>query len=93
MVCPSFFPTDIGRSSRGGDDVKELTEKLLTSGRLSADDVADRTVRAVEKGRFLVLPHPESRAITASKRAAPWVYRRLVRLVGSQVEQRAGVRA
>src|SRR3954468_6658221 len=71
VLCPAYVPTGIADSERNRPaDVRTsqkssttlareaMLKKAVTSGRLSADDVASAVVDAVKKERFYVLTHP-----------------------------------
>ena len=71
VLCPAYVPTGISDSERNrpkelanpaqSERVKALKEnmkKAVSSGRLSADDVARAVVAAVKDERFYILTHP-----------------------------------
>ncbi|HYN14072.1 MAG TPA: SDR family NAD(P)-dependent oxidoreductase [Burkholderiales bacterium] len=73
VLCPAYVPTGIADSERSRPkDLANLNEaksaqrkakeamlrKAVTSGRLSADDVARAVVDAVKASRFYILTHP-----------------------------------
>jgi NAD(P)-dependent dehydrogenase (short-subunit alcohol dehydrogenase family) len=71
VLCPAYVPTGIADSERNRPaDVRAsqkssatlareaMLKKAVTSGRLSAGDVASAVVDAVKKERFYVLTHP-----------------------------------
>jgi len=71
VLCPAYVPTGISDSERNrpkelanpaqSDRVKALKEnmkKAVSSGKLSADDVARAVVAAVKEERFYILTHP-----------------------------------
>lgn len=72
VLCPSFFETNILRSSRktGGID-STAAEKMMKGSRVQADDVARIALRAAQKNELYALPHIEGRAIWGVKRLAP----------------------
>ena len=73
VLCPAFVPTNIVRSERNRpaeltEDApltpsqiaaRQLAEKAVGSGRLSAAEVARMTFEAVREGRFYVITHPK----------------------------------
>jgi NAD(P)-dependent dehydrogenase (short-subunit alcohol dehydrogenase family) len=72
VLCPSFFETNILRSSRKTCDVDSSgAEKLMKRSRVQADDVAKIALRAAEKNELYALPHIEGRAMWGVKRLAP----------------------
>jgi len=71
VFCPAYVPTGIADSERNRPAGVEPTVKTqetlareamlrraVSSGRLSADDVARAVVQAVKEERFYVLTHP-----------------------------------
>lgn len=71
VLCPAYVPTGIADSERnrpaglpGGEKSKEtlareaMLRKAVSSGRLSAGDVARAVVQAVKDDRFYILTHP-----------------------------------
>ena len=71
VLCPAYVPTGIADSERNRPAGVEATvksketlareqmlKKAVSSGRLSADDVARAVVQAVKEERFYVLTHP-----------------------------------
>lgn len=69
VLCPAYVPTGIADSERnrpGGPAAKSaytmareaMMKKAVSSGRLSADDIARAVVDAVKVNRFYILTHP-----------------------------------
>lgn len=71
VLCPAYVPTGIADSERNrpagfvpGEKSRQTLEKearmrkAVSSGRLSADDVARAVVAAVKEERFYILTHP-----------------------------------
>ncbi len=73
VLCPAFVPTNIGQSERNRPaelavdaaptpsqlTARQRTEKAVSSGRLSAAEVAQMTFEAVREGRFYIITHPK----------------------------------
>ncbi|MTV27310.1 SDR family oxidoreductase [Nitriliruptoraceae bacterium ZYF776] len=79
VVCPGFFPTNLGASLRTPDAAIEgLVHKLMGSSPITADDVAGRVVAAIGRGRFLVLTERSGRVAWATKRFVPALYVRRI---------------
>jgi NAD(P)-dependent dehydrogenase (short-subunit alcohol dehydrogenase family) len=80
LVCPGFVRTNLAASARSSDPaLADLTTKLVTTSKLSPDDVAAKVVAAVDLGRYLVLTEPVGRLAWIAKRYAPaLVHRRTV---------------
>lgn len=76
VLCPSFFKTNLLDSFQGGSDVplKHMAAKLMEKSPINASDVARFTVAENERGRFLLLPHKDTRIRWWLKRWAPGLY-------------------
>jgi NAD(P)-dependent dehydrogenase (short-subunit alcohol dehydrogenase family) len=75
VVCPSFFQTNLADTMRTPEQGMDQTvRKLLAGGKLSAEQVAEKIVRAQQKQRFLELPHTEGKALALIKRYTPVLY-------------------
>jgi NAD(P)-dependent dehydrogenase (short-subunit alcohol dehydrogenase family) len=73
VLCPAFVPTGINQSHRARpaalqNDVaptasmklaQQMTTKAVTSGKLSAEDVANITFDAITDQRFYIFTHPK----------------------------------
>jgi NAD(P)-dependent dehydrogenase (short-subunit alcohol dehydrogenase family) len=81
LVCPSFFRTNLAESLRTPDPrLKVTVDKLLARSSITADDIAEDIVRAVEKKTFYLLPHKDGRLAWTLKRTLPRrVYSALLR--------------
>ena len=77
VLCPYFVPTGIHRSHRNRpDDLRDtgvkptrsqliaqaMSEKAVTSGKVTAAEVAARTFEAIDAGRFYIYSHPQAMA-------------------------------
>ena len=72
VVCPSFFRTNLHESMRTADPgLRTAMNKLLDRSAVSAEDIAERIFRAVERREFYVLPHAEGRVAWRLKRLLP----------------------
>lgn len=74
VLCPYFVPTGISKSERNRpDDVKEeggptlsqavaqaVSDKAVSSGKVSAAEVAERTFNAIRGGQFYIYSHPQA---------------------------------
>jgi NAD(P)-dependent dehydrogenase (short-subunit alcohol dehydrogenase family) len=72
VLCPYFVPTGISQSHRNRpDDVgmtarptasqlaaQAMTDKAVSSGKVSAQDVAELTFKAIAGGQFYIYSHP-----------------------------------
>jgi len=72
VVCPGFFQTNLGDRLRTPDPAaRVVSEKLMASSKVTADDVAGQVFDAVARKRFLVLTHPDGRRSHRLKRLLP----------------------
>ena len=74
VLCPYFVPTGISRSHRNRPDdlrseqrptasqliAQAMSDKAVSSGKVSAVDVARMTFDAIERGQFYIYSHPQS---------------------------------
>jgi NAD(P)-dependent dehydrogenase (short-subunit alcohol dehydrogenase family) len=71
VLCPAYVPTGISNSERNRPKalenpamseqqraLKENLKKAVSSGKLTADDVARAVVAAIKEDRFYILTHP-----------------------------------
>ena len=73
VLCPAYVPTGIADSERNRpqdlkderikseDEIKleDNLKKAVESGKISADDVANRVLEAIQKKEFYILTHPK----------------------------------
>jgi len=86
VVCPSFFRTNLHRNLRSSDpDLASTGEELITQARHDAATIAERAVKQIERGRFLVLTHPEAAAVHRAKRFTPRLYHRGMKRLGARI--------
>ncbi|RUO27141.1 short chain dehydrogenase [Aliidiomarina minuta] len=82
VVCPSFFRTNLGDSMRSTVPGMDKTlDKLMNKSELSADDIAQRIILAIERQTFYLLPHKQGRRLWLLKRFLPrnWYLRLMQR--------------
>lgn len=61
-VCPSYFQTNLLAGAQGRDAaVRDIIGALVEGSPWTADDIAETTLAAVDKGDELILPDPASR--------------------------------
>lgn len=89
VVCPSFFRTNLASSLRGGDPAVEASAtKLINGSKLSADDIAARVVKGIDRGRPLILTDRDGRVALRAKRLLRPLYDRTMRRVAEGVRRR-----
>lgn len=79
VLCPTFFPTNIGKSARMSDDSQAgAVQKLMDRAKLSANDVASSAIASVERNELYAIPMTEGRNMWRLKRANPQGFARLL---------------
>lgn len=75
VLCPAFFRTSILDNGRGlPSRAQKMAERLMDKSPISADDVARIALDGLERGRFYLLPHNESRLLWGVKRFSPGAF-------------------
>lgn len=88
VACPSFFQTNLAESLRSPEEgADKLIRKLLASGKLSADQVADYIISRANRDQFLILPHSEARQMWFFKRFVPPMFRRIMGGLGYSMKK------
>ena len=82
VVCPAFFPTNLMEGSRAPERDKSVAQKLMDTSGDTADTVAQKIYRSVQRGDFLILPTKNEPLRWRIKRFLPEVFfRKLVATV------------
>lgn len=74
VVCPSFLKTNLMESYCGPNELRDPVNALMNSSRVSADQVAEIALKAMDKDRLYALPHLSGRLIWFVKRLIPERY-------------------
>lgn len=75
VSCPMFFNTHLLDDMRYQDPFQnEFAHSAFEHGRLSADDVAERTIRAFEKNKLYVIPQFTGKLYWVLKRCSPSIF-------------------
>ncbi len=89
VACPSFFRTNLASSLSGSDpEVEASATRLINGSRLSADEVAARVLRGVERRRPVILTDRDGRTAVLAKRWLRPLYDRAMRRVAEGVHRR-----
>lgn len=88
LVCPSFFPTDLAKSSRAEALVRGKVQRLMDSGEMSVEEVARVVLQCVAGGRFYILPQRDARFFWRMKRLAPLLHPKVARALARVVKRR-----
>ncbi len=90
VACPMFFQTNIGHAAHYGDEsLRQVFDQLLSSGSLSAEQVARRCLDAVDAGACYALPMAQGRWLWRLKRLAPALFARGTLLISNHVLSRS----
>ncbi|GAA1751170.1 SDR family NAD(P)-dependent oxidoreductase [Nostocoides vanveenii] len=90
VVCPAFFRTNLHQSFQGKDEEFEQSgTRLITTAKLSADDIAARVVKGVEAGKHIILTDRLGRTSYWTKRLARPVYDRAASRGAHRIAARA----
>ena len=72
VLCPTFFPTSIGKNARVADDaMRALVEKAMARSKHTSDEVAELALAQTEAGQLYVVPMRDGRWLWRMKRLAP----------------------
>lgn len=74
VICPSFFKTNLLDTARGDQRFKAVAGHLMETSQFTADDVADYTYQAGERGQFMIIPMGPDRTRWRIKRWFPEYY-------------------
>jgi NAD(P)-dependent dehydrogenase (short-subunit alcohol dehydrogenase family) len=89
-VCASFFRTNLHTSLRGSDPAMDgPAHRLITGARHDAATIAARTVKRIDRGAYLVLPHREGLLAYQAKRWVSPLYHRAMKRVGARMADKA----
>src|SRR5678816_634322 len=63
VLCPTFFPTNIHKGSRGVTDpgLQKMMERMVTTGKPSAEEVAAIALDSAASGELYVIPQADGR--------------------------------
>jgi NAD(P)-dependent dehydrogenase (short-subunit alcohol dehydrogenase family) len=88
VLCPTFFRTNIGKSSRAADEKQRaLVEKLMSRSKIQADDVARLALDCAARNELYALPHADGRWMWRLKRWAPDSYAAVTAKVVSRLSR------
>lgn len=88
-VCPDFFDTNISRNARFQTvQQKKLAERLTSGGRMTADDVARKILRAIERKQLYLFVPWMAGLIWRFKRFSPvWALNTVSRYIRRKAAQ------
>ncbi|MEV7397859.1 SDR family NAD(P)-dependent oxidoreductase [Aeromicrobium sp. NPDC092404] len=75
VICPTFFKTNLTASLRGKDEsANRSAAKLIDRSTISADTIAERVLKGIDKGRHIILTDRDGKVAYAAKRFARPLY-------------------
>lgn len=92
VLCPTFIQTNIHRVARThGEDMREAGDRLMARARKTPDEIAEITLRAVDRGQLYIVPHADGLWGWRLQRADPeGFYKRVVPGAMRAVEESGG---
>ncbi len=88
-ICPTFFKTNLTESLRGKDEqANKSAAKLIGNAKLSADTIAARVIKGIEKGRHIILTDRDGKVAYAAKRFARPLYYSMMKKASIQMSQK-----
>lgn len=75
VLCPMFFDTHLLDSMRYTDEFEpKFAHTTFEYARMTSDEVAEKAVRAVEKGKLYCVPQLSGRILWVTKRLSPGLF-------------------
>ncbi len=75
VVCPSFFHTHLLDTATFTDDWEpEFARACFDNARMSAQQIAERTLKGIRRRKLYVVPQPQAKLIWAMKRWTPALF-------------------
>ncbi|GAA3519423.1 SDR family oxidoreductase [Aeromicrobium panaciterrae] len=89
VICPTFFKTNLTESLRGKDEAaNKSAEKLISKAKLSADTIAARVIKGIEKGKHIILTDRDGKVAYSAKRFARPVYYSMMKKASVQMSKK-----
>jgi NAD(P)-dependent dehydrogenase (short-subunit alcohol dehydrogenase family) len=93
VLCPTFFQTNIAKSSRGPDEsMRQVAQKLMDAGKMSADEVARYALDTAAAGRLYAVPMADARWLWRLKRLMPERFLGMARRAAISQARKFGVK-
>jgi len=93
VLCPAFFKTNLLDSMAPSEQaVKPMVQKWMEQSKITAKDVANDALNAIENNRLMVISHDYARKTYRIKRFFPKLYmkqmiKRMRKILASQTKQ------
>jgi NAD(P)-dependent dehydrogenase (short-subunit alcohol dehydrogenase family) len=78
VICPTVFVTSLGDSLTGGRPMEQSLARQLEKSRVSASDITDDVISAIEKNRLYVISQTDARWGWRMKRMFPELFARTI---------------
>lgn len=92
VLCPTYFRTNIGKSTIGSENEKKYSEMLAESSPISAEEVAQVALKSMaEEKLYIILPY-DARFLWRLKRFMPERYWRLIKKIAEKEIERLQVK-
>jgi NAD(P)-dependent dehydrogenase (short-subunit alcohol dehydrogenase family) len=78
VICPTVFVTSLGDSLTGGRPMEQSLVRQLEKSRVSASDITDDVISAIEKNRLYVISQTDARWGWRMKRMFPELFARTI---------------
>lgn len=89
LLCPAYVNTRLMETFRSDNEqAKTLADKWMKNSQITAEKVADMVFDAVEKNRFLILTHPETRWAWRFSRWFPGRFHRSLIAVARRMDRK-----
>ncbi len=89
VICPTFFKTNLTESLRGKDEqANKSAAKLIDKAKLSADTIAARVIRGIERDRHIILTDRDGKVAYAAKRFARPLYYSMMKKASFQMAKK-----
>lgn len=89
-LMPYYFRTNVAQYARGGDQVKVMTDAMMTFSGLKADEVARELMQRSAEGELYILLPKLARQMWLYKRLFPTRFRKVVYNNIKKVQQKFG---
>jgi NAD(P)-dependent dehydrogenase (short-subunit alcohol dehydrogenase family) len=78
VICPTVFVTSLGDSLTGGRPMEQSLVRQLEKSKVSASDITDDVISAIEKNRLYVISQTDARWGWRMKRMFPELFARTI---------------
>jgi NAD(P)-dependent dehydrogenase (short-subunit alcohol dehydrogenase family) len=69
VLCPTFFRTNIHKSQRSNERLRQASSRMVEGAKWTAERVAKIAIRDLERGQLYVIPQMDGKLVWRAKRA------------------------